>query len=143
MMATSMRKLILTLLAPAILVIFAAGTEIDKAEKAWAAAVMARDFAALDKIYSDDLIYAHSTGIIETKKQYLDKLKTGDQKYDSLTFESLKVVPHGNAAIGHAIMRMKGATKGVPFDNHIMMMHTWVKHGGAWKLVAHQTTRLP
>ena len=139
-----MRKLILTLVASAALVVLAAGNgDIDAAEKAWAAAVMAKDFAALEKMYSDDLIYAHATGIVETKRQYLDKLKSGAQKYDKITFESLKVVPHGNAAISHAIMRMQGSTKGEPFDNHIMMMHTWVKQGGAWKLVAHQTTRLP
>jgi len=143
MMATSMWKMILTALASAALILFAADTEIDKAEKTWAAAVMARDFAALDKIYSDDLIYAHSTGIVEGKKQYLDKLKSGDQKYEKITYESSKVVPHGNAAVAHAIVRMQGATKGVPFDNRLMLMHTWVKQGGAWKLVAHQTTRLP
>jgi hypothetical protein len=38
---------------------------------------------------------------------------------------------------------MVGKTKGVPFDNQLMMMHVWVKQGKDWKLVAHQTTRLP
>ena len=51
--------------------------EILAAEKRWAEAVIALDFAALEKIYHDGLIYAHSTGIIETKGDYLGKLRNG------------------------------------------------------------------
>src|SRR5437762_2980936 len=63
------------------------------AEKAWANAVMARDFIALDKILGDKLIYAHATGAIESKEQYLKRLRSGAQKYDSITQESIRIVP--------------------------------------------------
>ena len=60
---------------------FGAGPEdeILAAEKGWAKAVIARDFAALEKIYHDGLIYAHSTGTIETKAEYMAKLRSGKQ----------------------------------------------------------------
>jgi hypothetical protein len=29
----------------------------------------------------------------------------------------------------------------VPFDNNLFLMEVWAKQGGAWKLVAHQTTK--
>ena len=45
--------------------------EILEAEKRWAKAVIALDFAALEKIYHDGLIYAHSSGVIETKGEYM------------------------------------------------------------------------
>ena len=47
-----------------------------------------------------------------------------------------------DSAIAHAIVRMKGTTKGEPFDSKLMMMHLWVKQGGKWRLAAHQTTKL-
>lgn len=116
--------------------------ELVAAEKAWAKAVAAHDYATLEKVLDPDLIYAHSTGVIETKEEYLGKLKQGTQRYDGIEHEKTTVRAHGNAAVAHSIVRMHGATKGTPFDNRLMMIHTWIKKDGAWRLVAHQTTRL-
>jgi ketosteroid isomerase-like protein len=116
--------------------------EVREAEKRWAAAVIARDEKALQQIYADELIYAHSTGIIENKSEYLAKLRSGDQRYDGIEHASVIVKPHGSAAVAHSKVRMRGATKGKPFDDQLMMLHLWVKQGGRWRLAAHQTTRL-
>lgn len=121
----------------------AAESEIRKAEKEWAAAVMKNDDAALQGILGDQLIYAHSTGVIETKGEYLGKLKTGVQKYDGIEHSDLTVRIYGNSAVAHSKVHMTGTTKGVPFDNKLMMLHLWVKQGSRWHLAAHQTTRLP
>ena len=116
---------------------------IRKAETAWSTAVTARDFQALDKIYGDKLIYAHATGAIESKEQYLARVRSGAQKYDSITQESIRIVPYGDSAVTHSILRMMGTTNGKPFNDHVMALHVWERHGGSWRLVAHQTTKLP
>ena len=124
--------------------IMAAGAAEDlrKEETAWAAAVVARDFSALDKIFTDQLIYAHATGGIESKREYLDRLRKGAQRYDSINHEKIQVVSYGDSVVTHSILRMKGSSDGKPFDNHVMMLHLWVKQGGKWRLAAHQTTLL-
>ena len=104
--------------------------------------MFALDFAALEKIYSNDLIYAHSTGIIETKEEYMGKLRAGSQKYDVIDLQKSTIKTFGGAAVSHWIVRMTGNTKGEPFDNPLMMIHFWVKQGGSWRLAAHQTTLL-
>jgi ketosteroid isomerase-like protein len=118
-----------------------ADSEVKKAEESWAAAVKARDAAALQKMMSDDLVYTHSTGSSETRTQYLDKLKSGAQKYTGLEYSNMKVRSWGNAAVVNAQLRMTGATNGTPFDNTVLVTHVWVKQGGSWKLVSHQTTK--
>jgi len=124
----------------------AAGADMGEAVKAadekWAASVVAQDFDALDDILHDDLIYAHSTGIIESKSEYLGKLKSGRQRYDAIDHHETTIRVFGDAAVAHSIVTMKGATAGEPFDNKLMMIHTWVKDGDEWRLAAHQTTRL-
>jgi hypothetical protein len=70
-------------------------------------------------------------------------LKTGDQKYASIDFINPTIRVYGNAAVINTQARMTGATKGVPFDNTLFLMHVWVKQGNEWKLAAHQTTRKP
>lgn len=116
--------------------------QIRQAEKAWAAAVTSNDFAALDRILHDELIYAHSTGVVETKAQYIGRLRTGAQKYDSIVHEKITVKLHGEAAVAHSVVHMKGHSDKRPFDDRLMMMHLWVKRGGQWRLAAHQTTNL-
>ena len=94
-----------------------AESEVRKAEDSWAAAVKAVDRAALANIMSDDLVYTHSTGVSESKTQYLDKLKSGAQKYADLQYSNMKVRSwQGNAAVVNAQLRMTGSTNNVPFD---------------------------
>lgn len=116
--------------------------EIRNAEKSWAAAVKGRDYAALEKIFTPGLIYAHASGAIEDKDKYVGRLRSGAQRYDSITHESTKIVLYGDSAVAHSIMRMTGVNTAGPFNDHVMMMHLWVKQNGAWRLAAHQTTKI-
>lgn len=134
-------KLILACLL--LLTASAADDDVRAAEKSWSAALVSRDAAALEKIYTPQLIYAHSTGKVETKAQYMERLKGGKQRYDSVTFESTQIVRYGESAVSHSIARMTGRNDSGPFDDHLMIIHMWVKQGGAWRLAAHQTTKIP
>ena len=116
--------------------------EIRAAEKGWAEAVVSLDFGALEKIYHQDLIYAHSSGVIETKSEYMGKLRSGRQKYDVIEHHETKIVSQGDGAVTHSIVTMKGQNSAGPFDNRLMLIHAWFKIGGSWRLAAHQTTQL-
>jgi len=117
--------------------------EIRAAEKEWAAAVVAQDFARLDRFLGANLIYAHSTGAVESKEAYLKRLHTGAQKYDAIEFEKTAVHVYGDTAVAHSHLTMRGMSNGAPFNERLMMMHLWVKADGRWQLAAHQTTKLP
>jgi ketosteroid isomerase-like protein len=117
--------------------------EITQVETAWARAVEKVDAAALDRILADDLVYSHSTGLVETKQDYLKSVQSGNQKYASVESMNPKVRVYGDTAVVNTKVRMTGSTKGQPFDNQLLMIHVWVKKQGRWQLVAHQTTRLP
>lgn len=141
---TARRRVLITLC------VFAASTsaqntaaDITAAEKRWAAAVQARDTAALEKMFTPGLIYAHASGAIEDKTKYIDRLKSGKQRYDSVSVESTRVVPYGDSAVSHSIVRTIGVNDNGPFNDHVMMMHLWVKQDGVWRLAAHQTTKVP
>lgn len=117
--------------------------EVTQAEKAWAAAVVKGDHATLDRLLADDLIYTHSSAAVENKSVYFGKLKAGTLKYESLQHEEIVVKTYGDSAVLHCKVRMKGVSDGAPFTAYAVMTHFWVKQGGAWKLAAHQATRLP
>jgi ketosteroid isomerase-like protein len=116
--------------------------QIRDAEKAWASAVVSKDFTALDRMLTPDLIYAHSTGVIDDKAKYLEKMRAGKQVYAGIEHKSTNVRLHGNAAVAHSQIRMHGTNADGPFDDRVMAMHFWVKSNGKWLLAAHQTTKL-
>ena len=119
----------------------AAQADARRAIDGFIAAVKNNDLAAAARFLAEDLIYTHSTGNVETKAQYLARLKSGDQKYTAMDFVNPVIRIWGDTAVLNTQAQFKGATKGVPFDNTLFLMQVWVRQGGSWKLVAHQTTR--
>lgn len=115
---------------------------IENLDKAWLKAVLAKDVAALDKMYAKDLIYAHASGIVDTKAEYLEKLKSGRQHYKTMEQRKVSVRFHGDTAITHSWTHVTGTNAQGPFDDKIMMIHVWVKKPAGWILAAHQTTRV-
>src|SRR5262249_29733218 len=118
---SSMRRTIF-LLACALLAAASPEDDIRKAEKDWAAAVTSRDFPALQRIYADQLIYAHSTGAVESKQQYLERLKTGAQQYDQIEFQDTIIRGYGDSAVAHSHVHITGKSDGRPFDDRLMML---------------------
>jgi len=139
-----MRKLLFCFLL-AVAASFAANDEeaIRKAEKTWAAAVVAGDYNALDKLLTSQMIYAHSTGEVQDRDVYIGKFKQNLYHYKGVDYSSTVVKLYGDAAVAHSKVHMYGTSDTGPFDVHVMMMHLWVKQDGNWKLAAHQTTKLP
>src|SRR4051794_5193523 len=94
--------------------------QILDADKAWAAAVMAKDFAKLDGMLTPGLVYAHATGFIDDKTSYLGKMKAGKQTYAGIDFVTAPTVRvYGNAAISHTTLRMHGVNASGPFDDKV------------------------
>jgi ketosteroid isomerase-like protein len=118
---------------------------VKNADRAWAAATVKGDAAALQNLLADDLTYTHSNGETDTKKVYIDNL-SGARKYHKIDYESLdaRIYANGNAAVATAVVRIETSQKGGPVNPaHLRLLHTWVHQNGRWQLVAHQSLRLP
>jgi ketosteroid isomerase-like protein len=124
-------------------VAFGQEADVRAAEQTWSKAILAKDIPTLQKLLGDRLIYAHATGIIDTKDSYISKIASGAMKYEAVDFESMTVKVYGNAVVMHARMHIRGINQNGHFDDHMLMMHVWYKNGRDWQLVAHQTTKLP
>jgi ketosteroid isomerase-like protein len=115
---------------------------VRQAEQDWSAAVVAMDIPRLEQLYADDLIYGHSSGVVDTKTIYLEKLKSGAQHYTTIDREPMQVHVYGDSAVTFSKVRMTGTNASGPFDNSLMLLHAWVKIGEQWRMVAHQTAQI-
>ncbi len=46
-----------------------------------------KDYDFLEKIFAEDLVYIHSTGIMHTKKQYIQSIKEGTSAYKKIDID--------------------------------------------------------
>lgn len=116
---------------------------VKAAEKAWAVATVAGNEATLKQILADDLTYTHSTGETDTKAVFIDNLK-GARKYHKVNHESMDVRLYGNTAVLTATAQVETSQKGGSVNPaHLRFIHLWVLQNGRWRMVAHQSLRLP
>src|ERR1700674_5997018 len=79
--------------------------QVLQAEKDRFAAMVKVDEAALNKLLSDDLTYVHTSALLQTKKEFIDSLKSGAIKDVSVTPAEAdwKVRIIGNVAIVNGV----------------------------------------
>jgi len=136
--------LLLFALSAAAFAQFGADKQVIDVDREWAQATTKADAAALDKILHDELIYIHSNGEADTKAQFIDNLKSGKRQYLSIDLHHPRVRVFGNAAVITSHAKIQTSMAGKPGEPVMLaFLHTYVKDKGAWRLVAHQSTRLP
>ena len=115
---------------------------VRQAEHAWAQAALKGDAAAFEKILADDMTHTHGGGRTESKAQFVEAIRSGAQKYEAIDYEEIKVRVYGSTAIVTSEPNIRTVNSGVPSSSHSRFLHVYVKQGGVWRLVAHQSTRI-
>ena len=107
------------------------------------ALTIAGDVAALAAMMTDDLTYTHSSGVEESKAEFLEGLKSGKYLYREITPRDRKVRVHGDAAIvsGPAHIVIEPGGKRTELD--LYFTELYVKEAGQWRMALWQSTRLP
>ncbi len=111
-------------------------------DKQWSDSIVKGDTATLEKLLSDDLVYAHSTGIVDTKTSYIAKIKERRQVYKSFEQHKPTVNIYKDSAVTFSYVRVTGTNQAGLFDDKVMLIHFWVKQNNTWRLAAHQTTKI-
>lgn len=111
-------------------------------DKQWSDAIIKGDTATLDKLLADNLVYAHATGIVDTKTSYLAKIKERRQVYKSFEQHKPIVNIYKDSAVTFSYVRVTGTNQAGIFDDKVMLIHFWVKQNNSWRLAAHQTTKI-
>lgn len=108
------------------------------------AATVVADKARLDAIFSDQLNYAHSNGVIDTKASYMDTLVSGRTDYVSFEHLTREFIPVGPGIVlmrGRAII--KAGPAGSPNNNDLNYLAVWREEGGRWRFLAWQSCKNP
>jgi ketosteroid isomerase-like protein len=106
-------------------------------------AMVDADLVALDRLCAAELSYAHSSGIRDTKEQYLSKVRSGYYRYVDVEHPVERVEVVGDTAIVVGRMISDLVVDGVPKTIDNLALAVWVRTDDGWRLVAYAPTRLP
>lgn len=115
--------------------------EINELEGRRLQAMIQADTAALEGFLADDLTYTHSTGQTDTKVSFLEALKSGTLKYNSILTRDVKVRLYGSAAVVTGRAQVEVEAQQQKLGVAIRFTDVYAKKDGRWQMVAWQSTR--
>ena len=103
-------------------------------------AVVSKDLASLDALYADDFIFTHGTGLVQTKRQWLDSLRSDETRFLSRQLDSTSIELHPEIAIvtGRLLVCRQSEAGEVRYG--LQYVRVYSMKTGSWQLISHYTT---
>jgi len=112
-------------------------------EDARYAAQTGDDFGALQKLLGDDLVYIHSSALVDNKTSYIDSMKSGAVKYRVMRRSDVTVRTYGCIAIISGLGNFDVTVKGQDVAVEIRFHSIWAKRDNGLQFISWEATRTP
>ena len=106
-------------------------------------AMVEGDLAALTELLAPGLSYTHSSGVRDTREDYLGKLRSGYYVYRRVEHPVDRVEVSGDGAIVAGRMTAAVDVDGVPKRIDNLALAVWTRATGTWQLLAYAPTPPP
>jgi ketosteroid isomerase-like protein len=116
--------------------------EVRQVERELNEAFVRGDVTTLDRNLADDYMSTSPLGVVRTKVQVLEALRTGERRYESLDFDDVRVRVYGNAVVLTSHRTERGQYRGQDTGGQFRQTRVYVRLRGRWRLVATQSTRI-
>lgn len=102
-----------------------------------------RDRAVLERLIADDFVFVHSTGGMDTRRQFIDKAVAGTHSSQTDKSEFLEIQLRVFDA--HTAIRISRSVrnKGEPSELNLRTLHVYAKGPKGWQWLSGQSTALP
>ena len=107
------------------------------------AAMVEGDLEALDRLCADEVSYAHSSGVRDTKQEYFAKVRSGYYDYHRIDHPVERVEVLGDTAIVVGRMTADLSVDGTRKTIDNLALAVWVRTAAGWRLLAYAPTGLP
>jgi hypothetical protein len=110
-------------------------------------AMVSKDFGLLDTLLDENVMYTHSSGVIDTKSSYMDGIRSGLWDYQRVIrtgFEGAEPLVRivGDAALVFAKLSIEQITRGEAIAFTTRALAVWVRQAGQWRLQAVQSSAI-
>ncbi|MCU0448443.1 MAG: nuclear transport factor 2 family protein [Bernardetiaceae bacterium] len=102
-----------------------------------------KDTARLNQLLADDLIYTHSSAVVETKPGFVANVANGKWDYRQANLSNVQVRVMGQTAIITGRGDLVMGNNGQPQNVNLLFTNVYVKRKGQWRMVSWHSCRLP
>lgn len=116
---------------------------VQAADDARLAAMKSPDRDKLSAIFSDELRYAHSSGVVDTRASFIDVLLKGTTKYLAVDYVERKFTfPAPGIALMTGSAKFKIGTEAGNIEPTLAFLAVWRLENGQWRFLAWQSCKL-
>lgn len=105
-------------------------------------AIIDANGASLENLTASQLSYGHSSGQVDDKKTFVEKIVSGQSDFVSIDLAEQTISISGKVALVRHILHAKTNDGGKPGEVHLRILLVWQKKGGQWKLLARQAVKI-
>lgn len=117
--------------------------QVEHADRARRAAMLAGDVAALERLIAPDGIYIHNNGLRETGAQYLAQMGQQTYAYSRVDLVDCTWRLHEDIAVVAGTQYLEaGLRDGPKHSLKMLAVIVWERRGGIWMMVHFQSTLL-
>lgn len=120
-------------------------TQLLALEHKWAQAAVKGDADAMAQLMADD--YIEITMVTDTaanktkwkstgKSEWVELVRSGHEKYESVDLNNLQVYFHGDVATVTGEYRQTGTRDGTDISATGLYVDTWIRKNGQWKVIS-------
>ena len=113
------------------------------AEDARYAAQTRNDFSAMERMFGTDLVYTHSSALVDGKTSYIESMRSGNVKYRSMNRSDVKVRIYECLASLTGTANFDVTVKGQEIAVELRFISLWAKRASGLQFVGWQATRVP
>ena len=106
-------------------------------------ALLAADFATVDRLLADELSYTHSNAKVDAKAAYLAPLLSGRTRYQRLEPSEVSIRVYGETAILTGRMLSVALVAGSESRTDLRFTSVWILRDARWQMAAWHSTRVP
>src|SRR5438128_8399575 len=115
-----------------------------RAEDARYAAQIANDFAIMERMFGEDLVYIRSVdGAVAAKRAYIESMRSGTVKYRTMRRSDVRVRTYGCLAAITGFFELDLTVRGEALSEQVRFHSLWAKRGQGMQFVSWQSTRVP
>jgi ketosteroid isomerase-like protein len=112
-------------------------------ENSFNEALVRADLKTIERIEADDLIFTDAAGLVTSKADEMQSLKSGEVKFESIKLTETRVQDFGNVGVVTGSLMEKAQYKNTDISGTYRFTDVWAKRKGKWEHVAGQETLVP
>jgi ketosteroid isomerase-like protein len=115
--------------------------QIEALENQWRSAQLADDVPAMDKLLSEDFLGITANGELNTKAQFLDRMRNRVLVISTMQVADQKIKLVGDVAIVTSLVQVTGSSEGLPIAGNFRYTRVYQRlPGRMWKTTNFEVT---